>query len=451
MRSTTLLGLTLLLLSPLARPQTTRPVSPAEPVVLTMRCVDGGGEAQATHLRGRTCGARVIIHNRSAGLVILRGITLAGQLPDLEPWYGSRYGAVTHDVGEDAWIHDGLQQQLSRPIFASTLVWPGESLTVERSHTCLDSGLRLEVHYQYLDLAQASEQLYLPVTSNPMQTVYRKLELTAATLDDVREGLAAEGAIFPAADQWPVEGATLVMALELEEGPFPLLEAQKKLGALVREAVYWESEQAWVVTEAAGDRVWLVGPERVVELPRCDLLAFPLVDAAGGEISMILPLAGYHGFGARPPRIEGPGYVRLGITTVPRSSLLELLERARQRGEALRVATANPNGLGPGLRLVLGELDEARRGAVARGEYAAWIWAEQAEEDAGPEYLVHRYGTEAPDRCAEVTSFLEALAGLPEGSRILQLRVPESCAVEWPAEFESLCEQRGLKVETADD
>lgn len=145
---------------------------------------------------------------------------------------------------------------------------------------------------------------------------------------------------------------------------FTLEEAQDKGEQKASESLYWENKNSWVVKTEKG--TYLVSKERIVELPDMDIRVFIVITSDFGKSDFILPLSGYEQFGAKGPRIEGPGYFNPGTTQIPHETLLSLFSFVKEKKDKISVLTYDPTGLGKKFYLLVGEFDEKKRREIVR-------------------------------------------------------------------------------------
>jgi len=149
------------------------------------------------------------------------------------------------------------------------------------------------------------------------------------------------------------------MQFAFPQPEFTVAEAKRRDGMPSAAFTYWTSGRGWVLRD--GKRTLLVTPNEQRALPEGDLTIYDAFDrdvatSKDRRARVLLPAEGFSDL-VKPaaPRLEGPGYFRLGLTAVNQGQLRALLNRCRERGLKARLRVLNPNGLAPQAVVCLGD------------------------------------------------------------------------------------------------
>jgi hypothetical protein len=317
-------------------------------------------------LQGAPARIILLLKNTSDDFIVVRSVSIPGQLPDTDKWYGSQYGSTNYRELDDTWVYNEMQQMLSDPVFAFGVIGPGESLEVLRWCILREKKLPVKIAYQRLTKTQAGKYLYFHT--------YHEGEFSAKRIfercSDIDELSSAEKKvdwrviIAPEIKSVPMITQQALCSVSLRESDFSFEQARKSIGSEASDYVFWPDENMWIISAEKG--AYLVGPEVVTELPRIDLLSFIIIASSNETVPVIFPLSGYEVFNPQKPHIEGPGYFNPGVTQLPKHKLSTFFEGVKKAGDAISVLHYNPDGLGVQRYLLVGEFNETVRRNLAR-------------------------------------------------------------------------------------
>lgn len=317
-------------------------------------------------LKGAPARVIFLLENKSDDFIVVRSVSILGQLPDTDKWYGSQYGSTNYRQLDDTWEYNEMDQMLSEPVFAFGIIGPGKSLEVPRWCVLRGKKLPVKITCQRLNKTQAGEYLYFHTYNEGEFSARRVFErcgdvdalLNAEKKVDWRVVIAPKMESVSMATQWAV------CSVSLREPAFSFEQACKSITGEVSDYVFWPDENVWVVSTEKG--AYLVGPEVVTELGEIDLLSFVIIASSNETVPVILPLNGYEAFNPQKPHIEGPGYFNPGVTQLPKNKLSVFFESVKKAGNAISILHYNPDGLGVRRYLLVGEFDETDRRNLAQ-------------------------------------------------------------------------------------
>lgn len=320
---------------------------------------------QYKFVRGAFSRVVLAIENDSDDVVVLRGCSVAGQLPDINRWHGARYGSTQHRPMEDEWVYDEMAQQLSDPVFATGVIPPGESIKVVRWIRLERDTVEIDVAYQRLSVEDATEHLYVETALDDqfsVQRVFRHPDSLAHRADPTGN-TNWQVVIFPRAQEFSFDGTTLRCSVSFQPPPVSVDAARAVLGEEIRESVYWRGQSKWVARTDSG--VFVIDGQKRTPLGDVDLLCFGVIESSYKTVDCILPLSGYERFDPQRPNVGPVGFFDPGITKVAQGDILGLLESARGNGDSVTVLPYNANGLGMQFHLLVGDFDATARRRIA--------------------------------------------------------------------------------------
>ncbi len=354
---------------PVPAPRPTK-AQPAAPLDISIRIAPSA----AGLVEGDLAPATVTVRNSSPHVIVMRAFNFPGQLPNLRQWFGGRYGTLTYDQKADKWLFNPLVQQLSVPLFAGAVLFPGDELQQTQTIRLLEPTVRVTVGFNQLSEKAARQNLYFATAgpSSPMgETAYSRLA-PGPIADQARpEPGSVREAVYPAGAEAEVLTQEASLTVQLAPRTPSVKQAAEAVMPEWDRHTYWLGGPGWVLR--LGERVTWLSPKGPVDLPACDLLVFDLFDLARPQpVDVLLPLKGFEqDFDVGRPRIEGPGFFNPGYTKVAQADLPRLLARCRQLELPLTAQPVNPTGLGAGNKVVVGKLDlEERRKAITKSPWA---------------------------------------------------------------------------------
>lgn len=308
--------------------------------------------------------AMVVVTNPSGDrALLLRACEFPGQLPETRYFYHGRYGQIVKDGNN--YIYSGMPQQLSRPL-GTCLLLPGQS-----------AGWRRPVRTTGRRLPAVIEWQTIPLTGPPAIWFHERpldaltdlfIPLTPAWQDRYRNRTVAGG----------TPPAVVV------EGDFPLHRAEMTLDCLDGKGLPWPDRPAEDIRlsgvagfslEPVAARVVITGetvffsrpapagepaePVPVAMDPAAADLLFLCSRRPEQTVPCLLdPPLGDGLIEVKSPRSER--FYDPGITEVPLAVLARILERAWQRGLAVRLRCIDPDSLGKQNVLAIGREVDAR-------------------------------------------------------------------------------------------
>ena len=320
---------------------------------------------QYKFVRGAFSRMVLAIENDSDDLIVLRGCSVAGQLPDIDRWHGSRYGLAQYRPFEDVWVYNEMAQQLSEPVFAMGVISPHDSIEVVRWIRLERESVEIDVAYQRLSAEDAAEHLYVETAVDgrfSMERVFMHPD-SLVRRGDSRVNTNWQVVIFPRAQEFSINGVSLRCSVSFQEPPISIDAVRAAIGDEIRESVYWKSQGKWVVRTDRGS--FVVDGQGRRRLGDVDLLSFGVIASSYKEVDCILPLKGYEEFDLQGPKIGEGGFFDAGVTKVEHGDILRLLDSARDNGDSMTVLPYDGNGLGMEFYLLVGEFDEAARREIA--------------------------------------------------------------------------------------
>jgi hypothetical protein len=310
------------------------------------------------------------IENRSDDFIVIRKIEIDGQLPDIDRWFGPRYGSVEYREEKNVFFYNVVEQCLSEPVFAMGLIRPNGKIDVTRMVALRGSPVNFEVYYQRISLGDAKERLYFNFPDEPEigpKRIFRSIDDFNLFVSESRtDSVDWSTVILKGENKLPFQRQALSLPVILEESPFSLKKALEKFGFKIADYVFWTSENCWVFKR--DKNLFIVGENRIVKLGNIDLAVFTLIELSPDKTGFILPLEGYEDFNPKRPKIEGPGYFNPGITHIPRNKVFRLFQYATRRGDGIKIIVYDPHGLGRRFYISVGEFKEKERRAYAVGE-----------------------------------------------------------------------------------
>jgi hypothetical protein len=295
-----------------------------------------------------------MIENDSNDVIILRGCSVPGQLPDIDRWHGARYGSVQHRPLEDVWHYSEMAQQLSMPVFAMGAIQPCGNLKVTRWAILKEGHVELEIAYHRLTPTQARQHLYVETAREEMimDRVFKHPQ-ELPSLSDEGPQVNWRAVIFPEADTLDIQTQTITCPVSLREPPIGIETVQAVAGEPILDSVYCERLKAWVVRTAQS--MFLVANDRRITLPETDLLAFIVIDSSYRTVPFILPTSGYDDFASYRQEKQDNRFDDGGVTPIPHDVARRLLECIRDNGHHIAVEAIDPTGLGLRFCLVVRE------------------------------------------------------------------------------------------------
>lgn len=305
------------------------------------------------------------IENNSNDIIILADCSIKGQLPDINRWYGARYGLAEYRPIEDMWKYNQMAQQLSKPVFAMGVILPHDSIEVERWGILKEKTVQLDVAYQRLSQEQAGKNLYVETVHTPLDTGRDVFVHPEHFSRSTGSGILTNWhfVIFPEMDKFPVKSQTLLCGVSLREPKADIKKAQSVIKDEMRDSVYWKNENMWAVRTDQGK--YLVDDNKAILLPELDLLTFVIIESSYKRANFILPLSGYEEFAPQKPSVNEVGYFSPGVTKVLHENILKLFAHARKKGDGVTIFPYDPTGLELNYYLLVGEFDEKRRREIA--------------------------------------------------------------------------------------
>ena len=320
---------------------------------------------QYKFVRGAFSRVVLAIENNSDDVLILRGCSLEGQLPDIVRWHGSRYGSVKYRPIEDVWIYNEMAQQLSEPVFASGAVSPHSSIEVVRWIWLRQETVEVDLAYHRLAPEDAVKQLYFEMVVDGQ---YHKEQIfkhpaEPSQLRDSSINTNRQIVVFPEPQKFPIDNASLCCRISFQDPPLNIDTVQEAVGDEILESVYWRNQSKWVVRTGRG--VWVVDNGVLTRLGNINLLSFGVIESSYKKVDCILPLQGYEEFDPQSPGINEGGCFDPGITKVMQGDVLRLLELARDNGDSVTILPFDADGLGMKIYLLVGVFDEVTRREIA--------------------------------------------------------------------------------------
>lgn len=305
------------------------------------------------------------IENNSNDVIILTDCSIKGQLPDIDRWYGARYGSAEYRPIEDTWKYNQMAQQLSKPVFAMGVILPHDSIEVEKWGILKEKTVQLDVAYQRLSKEQARNSLYVETVHTPLETGRDVFVHPEHFSRSTGSGIAVNWhfVIFPETEKFPVKSQSLLCSVSLREPKADIKTAQSVIKDEIRDSVYWENRNMWAVKTDKGK--YLVDGKKAILLPELDLLAFVIIESSYKRVDFILPLSGYEKFDPQKPSINEVGYFNPGVTKVLHENISELFAYTEKKGDGVTIFPYDPSGLGSNYYLLVGEFDEKRRREIA--------------------------------------------------------------------------------------
>ena len=315
---------------------------------------------------------QVLLRNTTSRVLIVRGIRFQNRPPDTRVWLGSRYGSATYDAGANKWVVNPLSQMLSQPVFVNGIVPPGQTIRIDRWLRLVDVDQPIEIDYQSLTTQQAAKALYLPPEgAGDLAREYLPAPRSWPKKAVETRGLSGILGHAKAGKRKSIKGR---MEFAFPQPKFTVNQARAKADMRGAAYTYWTSARGWVLRK--GGRTVSVTPNATRSLPDGDLTIYDVFDQDVAtrderQARVLIPATGFDDIVApAKPRIEGPGYFRLGLTSVNHGTLRALLDRCRERGLKAVVRVLNPNGLQPRAVVCLGAAgtadDLSRRRREAR-------------------------------------------------------------------------------------
>jgi len=281
--------------------------------------------------------ARVIflLKNTSDDFIVVRSVSIPGQLPDTDKWYGPQYGSTNYRELDDTWEYNEMDQMLSDPVFAFGVIGPGKSLDVLRWCILKERKLPVKIAYQRLTKTQAGKSLYFHTYREGEFSLKRKFEKCSDidALLKTEKKIDWRVVIAPEIKSVPMATQSVECSVSLREPELSFEQARKSVGDEVSDYVFWPDENMWIIYTEKGAH--LVGPEAVTKLPEIDILSFIIITSSYKTVPVIFPLSGYEVFNPQKPNIEGPGYFNPGITQIPKHKLLTLFEHVKEADDAI--------------------------------------------------------------------------------------------------------------------
>ncbi len=320
------------------------------------------------HLFLQRAPARVILllENKTDDFIVVRSVSVLGQLPDTDKWHGPQYGSTNYKELDDTWEYNTMQQMLSDPVFAFGLIAPGKSLEVLRWCILREKKLPIKIAYQRLTKTQAGKYLYFNTYREgefDLKRMFKRYSDIDALSNSEKE-VDWEVVIAPKIESISMATQRALCSVSLRQPEFSFEQAHRSVGGEVSDYVFWPDENKWIISTGKG--TYLVGSEAVTELPRIDLLSFIIIASSHKTVPVILPLSGYEAFNPQKPHIEGPGYFNPGVTQLPKDKLSAFFECVKKAGDVISVLHYNPDGLAVRRYLLVGEFNETARRNLAR-------------------------------------------------------------------------------------
>jgi hypothetical protein len=317
---------------------------PAAELVITGKVVDRSGKPLKEVPLGTTCSLLIELENKSKDTVyVVRGVDAKGQAPDTTNWFAGRYGALRKVDG--GYVHNGMQQRLTRLPFAALVVLPGARASHKRKMTVRDKTLSVTVTVQAFPVKWAASNFYF---LSPAKKGQQNARYISKSVEDFQKGLPeAKRPVIVSLISIKTTTISVTKSISIPMRPpkFTLVDAIKKAGFKPKTNFYWLKRKGWYLSDS---RKAALVTDRVTPMPHISAEAATELSSRMRDkhLWILFPDKGYEKLRPLPPYLNGPGYRNPGQTPILSADADALLELVRKNGDRIALERLNPNGLG---------------------------------------------------------------------------------------------------------
>ncbi|GEM_PF-5178283 len=281
---------------------------------------------------------RVRIRNGTPSYVVLCHLAPAGSESFAATWQVSLAGRTEYQTGADTFLYERNSRESTAPVFNRGLLAPGEEISFGLRLRLLDLPRITLLRYYRYDLAEVSRRVYFEKRADKE---VRYLRLFGRDLEErlvpspARDVPGHRVVIFPYAEQVVDRPSELRVEIggTVRKREFSLEQARAKAGlATDDEHTYYDELGLWALR--SGDRAWLVGAQRLIELPRTRniLGIFYLLDSSDHPKVEIEFLKETKTLFADELPLIADARGRRFFAFLPRTDLLAFFEKVRSLG-----------------------------------------------------------------------------------------------------------------------
>jgi hypothetical protein len=308
---------------------------------------------------GELARAEIAVANGHIRPMLVRGIELSAQLPETEAWLLSLEGRVEWKERPPSCEYVPGAAGITPAVFAAGLLFPGESLSVERWVRVRGSVQGITVSFQLVPEADVASLYFDADVLRPARRSSQRVTFRPASLSELGKlrklalGSEERWSVVPYVGEWPVESRRRELAVQFAD-PGSAAAILADLGGPGGEVSRWDAGDAWIVRTPEDGAVHVFPAEGDVRrLDRLGLEVFDLIDIAAAEgVAVLLrdetrasqPAGGDTG---DEGGLEGASMEELAATP----AVLDRLAREMERGRRVDVGIDAP--LGPQRRLCI--------------------------------------------------------------------------------------------------